>query len=598
MKRIAGRQIQREDGDDPHAIEEDHPNEAPSERSSAPQPPRVIRGLPKRKGLTPSAGAPTVSPFAIGAANPSPAANPAASSSLFSSVNLTSKPSSTPAATLSPLAAVQLSTKPSNASSSPTAPSTTPAKLDSPTTTKKDVTGYWKALRGLNWSLAREMVSMFNTGDELADWHDTLVQMAQKYQQHHTSMRSKYLGTTTTTSKPATASSQSAFAVPSSSNTSSAFSASAKTTAPTERNDTPRPTKTTVLPMSSSMPSWTMPSAPKETEAPPVKKPSAPAFSFKVPEPVQPAKTEKPVPPRTKENTSPAPTLPSLPAGGFSFAGQSTNAFFNTTSGASDTPAGVKAPALSVPKGGFSFGQAAEEEDSEEEDGNDEEEKNDAQDEEDEEDDDDDDNDEEEDDDDAEEKEEDADEEGNKEPTNGEKDTKPTAPSVPAGGFSFAGQATSSFFNTSSTAPMSGVKAPAFSVPSGGFSFAGTQISKSSTTTKDTSAPATPSKTGVTTKKPITFGSANAASVTPLFGTTSTPSPSEPHRFSFGTSPSSSTASGSAPSTSPSFTNKAIGPSFANTTGVSSSGSFQFGAKPISFGTPETQKTEEEPQSK
>lgn len=182
--------------------------------------------------------------------------------------------------------------------------------------------------------------------------------------------------------------------------------------------------------------------------------------------------------------------------------------------------------------------------------------------------------------------------------------SKPQLPTLPSTGFSFAGKATKSFLDgkTSAVQPTSETKPPTFQVPIGGFSFgkpptadkkeqaqldmkAASDTSNldsaakeknasepsSKTSEKSDNFPQTPSKPAVTTSKPITFGSASSSR--------SQASPSAPHRFSFGTSPSSTDAS-----TSPSFTKAAIGPSFANTTGVSTGGSFQFGSTPISFG--------------
>ena len=182
--------------------------------------------------------------------------------------------------------------------------------------------------------------------------------------------------------------------------------------------------------------------------------------------------------------------------------------------------------------------------------------------------------------------------------------SKPQLPTLPSTGFSFAGKTTRSFLDgkTSAVQPISETKPPTFQVPVGGFSFGkpsttekkeqaqldmkaasdpsnsdtaakeknGSELS-SKTSEKSDNLPQTPSKPAVTTSKPITFGSASSSR--------SQASPSAPHRFSFGTSPSSADAS-----TSPSFTKAAIGPSFANTTGVSTGGSFQFGTTPISFG--------------
>ena len=134
MKRIADRQIQREDGDDPHSIgAEEHAGEqspsAPQERQ-----PRVIRGLPKRKGLTASPSAPpTSNPFAVLAQPEAP------------------KPSS------SPFASVRLAPTPR-----------APAKAEA------QPAEFWKGVRGLNWSLTRQLVHVLNQSDAVSYTHLTL----------------------------------------------------------------------------------------------------------------------------------------------------------------------------------------------------------------------------------------------------------------------------------------------------------------------------------------------------------------------------------------------------------------------------------------
>lgn len=169
---------------------------------------------------------------------------------------------------------------------------------------------------------------------------------------------------------------------------------------------------------------------------------------------------------------------------------------------------------------------------------------------------------------------------------------KPSAPptfSLKPGGFSFAGQSTSSILQKSdvgeSSAPPS--SAPTFSIPATGFSFAGTSLApKSTPTTSSPPAPATTASPSmpvttsaptaatppVDTTKPIAFGSA-ARTPSSSFSA-SGPSSTSPHRFSFGNKPKGGSA----------FTNAAIGPAFANTSGVAAGGQFSFGSAPIAFG--------------
>ncbi|CAO1627589.1 unnamed protein product [Parajaminaea phylloscopi] len=82
MKRGATRQIQREDGEDPHAVEGG--DEEGQVATSAPSGERVIRDLPKRKGFgaaAPSAASNTTPSFSFGSPTGSAAPPPAAAAS-------------------------------------------------------------------------------------------------------------------------------------------------------------------------------------------------------------------------------------------------------------------------------------------------------------------------------------------------------------------------------------------------------------------------------------------------------------------------------------------------------------------------------------
>lgn len=181
MKRIADRQIQREDGDDPHSISaedgggEDVPT-TPHEHK-----PRVIRGLPKRKGGTPIASPGTAAganPFALLAQpNVSAPASEQSKTSLFANVQLkpaspTAKPSAPPT------------------SAFPAAPAAATAASAAPRHTHE----YWKGVRGLNWSLTRQLVNVLSQSDELANLHDTLVKFAHTYERYHDELAAKWLG--------------------------------------------------------------------------------------------------------------------------------------------------------------------------------------------------------------------------------------------------------------------------------------------------------------------------------------------------------------------------------------------------------------------
>lgn len=226
MKRIAERQIQREDGDDPHSVAAETADDSEATvckcartltQAPVESQPRVIRGLPKRRGARAAApGMPATAP-----AQSSPSASP------FSGVQL-SKPASPFAGVqlskpASPLAGVQLnkpdlpsthapdknaSTASLGAPASPltsvqlnmSAPHTEPAALAAPKaelakTSTPAPYEYYRDLRGLNWSLAKRMLCIFNESAELANMHAALEEFARVYDEHHTSISVKWLKT-------------------------------------------------------------------------------------------------------------------------------------------------------------------------------------------------------------------------------------------------------------------------------------------------------------------------------------------------------------------------------------------------------------------
>ena len=181
--------------------------------------------------------------------------------------------------------------------------------------------------------------------------------------------------------------------------------------------------------------------------------------------------------------------------------------------------------------------------------------------------------------------------------------------------FSFAGQPASSILASGAKSHAKTDAVPKFTIPAGGFSFAGSPLSKgeaqvgsesAKASAKDEqsgtgetasakpvttqgvtpSAPAPSPSRSVGTDTSIQFGSAAAdTSASSASSNTHSPSQPPPHRFSFGmhsaespSSPQGSAAPGA------SFTKAAIGPAFANTSGVSFGGKFSFGSAPIAFG--------------
>ncbi|WFD42245.1 hypothetical protein MPSI1_000886 [Malassezia psittaci] len=189
--------------------------------------------------------------------------------------------------------------------------------------------------------------------------------------------------------------------------------------------------------------------------------------------------------------------------------------------------------------------------------------------------------------------------------------SKPPTFSLSHGGFSFAGKSSSEILSSDQTVATSAPGAPTFSLPAGGFAFAGKSYSgdvKPPTTTKPISeanksveatsvldnehradsttsqavdtvtrleSPGTPT---IQPTKPITFGSASLSRSTESPSINKSPSSAgsnhSPHRFSFGSKPKEDAT----------FTKAAFGPSFANTSGVTTGGQFSFGSTPISFG--------------
>ena len=752
MKRIAERQIQREDGDDPHAVE-DATTEAASTHMPREAAPRVIRGLPKRKGVAPSPSAPALS------ANPFAQLAPAtSSSSLFGQVQLTPKSSSGSAPT-APKGPAPLPTS----LSQPVLPVAT-----KPTPTTHNELEYWKGVRGLNWSMIRHLVQVWNASDELADFHTTLLQFAAAYREHHEALASKWLGHTLETSsqalgsaptesaslsspkaamstagpsksafsfgvkpvsspsfslsvgKPAdaeTGSAKPAFSIGSSNEKSAAETGkpafklspameltgkpdsssmdapvkaasvsdeSTKGTKPAFSFDTKEKTASEIVnaprafsfssskddaasktaeskpafsfgtakePQSFSFGTAKDDSAPKTTDDKPAfssrtaketqgfsfgaAKENKPVFSLSTANDDAASKTAKDKPAfsfGTATHDPASKTAEEKPAFSFSTTKEPQTFSFGTvkeeaaSKTANDKPAfsfGTSSHALTLSSSTskdqptLSFGQSASSKVSD----SGEKQTNETS---------------------VESQEiapavssvpttsEEPLTPANKAsgtldqptphgetpndkaqnlgvPSTGKQDeTFKTAesgpalklPALPSGGFSFAGQAARSFFESSSQHTMDGVKAPALTVPPGGFAFGSNQVklagvSKDSQVPGDANTkapkddapkdPITPPKPTATTK-PITFGSATSPASHVPFGAAGSP-PVAPHRFSFGSSPKEDNSP---------FTKTAIGPSFANTTGVAHGGSFQFGETPIAFAAPNPEPPKED----
>ena len=175
MKRIADRQIQREDGDDPHSVGPDtsgSDNVAPVNAQE--REPRVIRGLPKRKGLKAAASTPPSNPFAMLASGSSPSISPARSGpnagtgqGVSPSLSMPSMPATAraePPKAPSLFASVELKPPSSSQSTSPLDPpsfgqSNSSSKPASSTSSSVSATAssharvpveYWTNVRGLN----------------------------------------------------------------------------------------------------------------------------------------------------------------------------------------------------------------------------------------------------------------------------------------------------------------------------------------------------------------------------------------------------------------------------------------------------------------
>ena len=204
MKRIADRQIQREDGDDPHAVSESV-EETPGGQPVPPPQHRPIRGLPKRRLGGQATQPPPVAPTSSPAPSSSPFANVSLQSKpLFGGVNLansTQPPSSgstisaeAPAPSL--FSGVNLTQQPAPASQPralstyPTATATAASDASKPGPSEQ----FYTAIRGLNWSLAQSVVDMFNKSDGFDDMLSALEVTKNTYQRHRDGIIEQHLG--------------------------------------------------------------------------------------------------------------------------------------------------------------------------------------------------------------------------------------------------------------------------------------------------------------------------------------------------------------------------------------------------------------------
>ncbi|WFC98168.1 non-specific serine/threonine protein kinase [Malassezia yamatoensis] len=204
MKRIADRQIQREDGEDPHAVDSEASDSQPKQ-DAAPQQ-RAIRGLPKRRA--PGTSSPAVA---------QPIANPFASIGSTSTVKPGSEPQKTPAAnpfanlapnaptaqqSLSVSASVPAFTFNTKGVQSQPESSNAPDNTEAQSTDRKSVSEktdsrplsseksrndieIYKNIRGLNWSFIRALVNSFNQSSDCANFAPVLSAFEQQYTQHY-----------------------------------------------------------------------------------------------------------------------------------------------------------------------------------------------------------------------------------------------------------------------------------------------------------------------------------------------------------------------------------------------------------------------------
>lgn len=204
MKRIADRQIQREDGDDPHAVSE-NAEEIPGGQPVPPPQHRPIRGLPKRRLGGQATQPPPVAPTPPPAPSSSPFANVSLQSKpLFGDVNLSnsaqppSSSSTTSAEAPAPslFSGVNLTQQPAPAShpralsAYPTATATAVSDTSKPGPSEQ----FYTAIRGLNWSLAQSVVDMFNNSDGFDDMLSALEVTKNTYQRHRDGIIGQHLG--------------------------------------------------------------------------------------------------------------------------------------------------------------------------------------------------------------------------------------------------------------------------------------------------------------------------------------------------------------------------------------------------------------------
>ncbi|WFD29814.1 hypothetical protein MSPP1_000827 [Malassezia sp. CBS 17886] len=614
MKRIAERQIRREDGDDPHALEE---------ASSAEE--RPIRGLPKRKGAAVAPPAATPNPFAgvgLGGASfsfagaappasgvadapkPSPfatvqlSANPTAAalsgaaatpkSSPFSAVQLSANPA---AATLSeaaatpnpsPFATVQLSANPTATppSAAPATPPAPPPGTAAPTGVTADKhAGYYAGLRGLNWSLAKSLLGVLNHADDFGNLHGVLRAFTDEYHKHHEGLASKWLerayalhaemrvapatrplAATHAGNTPANDAVASQLPTPghdgargskpAETATPSAPSLPPRTTAMLESADAQVPTREEGSAARGNESDRSADASAKRPSTRLMERPAAaftPADAASVPSTTSSAPLSvTSVAPSSATSSAPSFAALSAPSSAPSFASHSA-APSASHSAAPSAPhsAAPSAPHSAAPSAPHSAAPSA----------------------------------------------------PHSAAPSAPHSAPPSAPTLPASAtsFSFAGKPVASILAGSvANGPALGV--PTFDIPSSGFVFDKDALAAAGaspwTATEEgpekQGPPAESAAAGLTPSGSAavgltSFGSA-AAGVKPSASATAAPTPSA--------NGDTSAHSGGSPSA---FTNVAIGPTFANTTGVAAGGQFKFGAAPIAFGRPrdEDEKKEE-----
>ena len=593
MKRIADRQIQREDGDDPHAV----PAE-PAETDNAPAPVpqnRPIRGLPKRRGPAapaPSApAAPSANPFASLATSASSGAPAAAAKSPFANISL-SKAQPASASSAPSFGSQSAWTFGKTSTPAPSTPAAPVQKADIPSASSD--LEFFKSVRGLNWSMTKALVHTLNESSDCANFGTMLRTFEEQYSKHYDTLVQKWRpadkaaaktsapllgnGTKPDSSSPAASSTRSfgqtggflfGNSTPSFGNVQKDLSGAAKQAdllakekaekaekekfekmqreeaqkAEKERAEKEKAEKEKAEKEKAEKEKAEKERAEKERAE---KEKADKEKADKEKADKEKAEREKTAKEKAEKEKAQKEKLEKEAEKARREAEKANNEKEKTEKAEREKAQKEQAQKAELEKADKSDRKSQDQDGAEK-----------------------------------------AEDKPNT-PAAAAAPAKPPTFSIQPGGFAFAGKTTSAFMTSSPSASSPASNAPTFSIPAGGFSFAGKTLSTPSTSASastSAAAPATPTTTSTTpthssveTTRPITFGS---AAQTPTSGFSfkagASSTSSSPHRFSFGSKPKEDAA----------FTNTAIGPSFANTSGVASGGQFSFGSAQISFATQE-----------